>query len=49
MMVGLRGVGKTVLLVEIRRRAESADYQSLMVEAREASTPGPDLETRKYA
>ncbi len=35
MLVGLRGVGKTVLLVEIRRRAETAGYQCLMVEARE--------------
>lgn len=35
MLVGLRGVGKTVLLVEIRRRAEAAGYQCLMVEARE--------------
>jgi hypothetical protein len=35
MLVGLRGVGKTVLLVEIRRRAETAGYRCLMVEARE--------------
>jgi Cdc6-like AAA superfamily ATPase len=35
MMVGLRGVGKTVLLVEIRRQAEAEGYQCLMVEAQE--------------
>jgi len=38
MLVGLRGVGKTVLLVEIRRRAETTGYQCLMVEAREGET-----------
>lgn len=37
MLVGLRGVGKTVLLVEIRRRAENAGYQALMVEAQEGT------------
>lgn len=37
MMVGLRGVGKTVLLVEIRRQAEAAGYQCLMVEAQEGT------------
>lgn len=37
MMVGLRGVGKTVLLVEIRRQAEKAGYQCLMVEAQEGT------------
>jgi hypothetical protein len=35
MLVGLRGVGKTVLLVEIRRRAEATGFQCLMVESRE--------------
>jgi hypothetical protein len=38
LMVGLRGVGKTVLLVEIRRKAEAAGYRTMMVEAQE-NTP----------
>ena len=35
LIVGLRGVGKTVLLVEIRKSAEAAGYETLMVEAQE--------------
>ncbi len=35
LMVGLRGVGKTVLLVEIRKKAEAAGYKTMMVEAQE--------------
>jgi len=35
LLVGLRGVGKTVLLVEIRKRAEAAGYVTLPVEAQE--------------
>jgi len=35
LLVGLRGVGKTVLLVEIRRRAEAAGFHCLMAEAHE--------------
>lgn len=35
LMVGLRGVGKTVLLVETRKKAEQAGYQTMMVEAQE--------------
>jgi hypothetical protein len=35
LMVGLRGVGKTVLLEQIRRDAESADIQTMHVEAPE--------------
>jgi hypothetical protein len=34
-MVGLRGVGKTVLLVEIRKKAEATGYKTMMVEAQE--------------
>jgi len=37
LIVGLRGVGKTVLLVEIRKQAESAGYKTVMVEAQEDS------------
>jgi DNA-binding CsgD family transcriptional regulator len=35
LMIGLRGVGKTVLLVEIRKKAEAAGYKTVMVEAQE--------------
>lgn len=35
LLVGLRGVGKTVLLVEISRRAKAAGYKTMMVEAQE--------------
>jgi hypothetical protein len=35
LMVGLRGVGKTVLLVETRKDAEAAGYTTMMVEAQE--------------
>lgn len=34
-MIGLRGVGKTVLLVEIRKKAEATGYKTMMVEAQE--------------
>lgn len=34
-MVGLRGVGKTVLLDEMRRKAEESDIQTLWIEAPE--------------
>lgn len=36
MLVGLRGVGKTVLLNKIRERAEASGYTSVMVEAAES-------------
>ena len=35
LIIGLRGVGKTVLLVEIRKKAEAAGYKTIMVEAQE--------------
>ncbi|MGA8165094.1 MAG: ATP-binding protein [Waddliaceae bacterium] len=35
LLTGLRGVGKTVLLNEIQRKAEKADYQTIFVEAYE--------------
>ena len=37
-LVGLRGVGKTVLLNEVRRRAEALRYQTISVEAHEGKT-----------
>ncbi len=42
MLVGLRGVGKTVLLNRIREQAEAAGYLALFVEAHE-SKPLPQL------
>ncbi len=42
LMIGLRGVGKTVLLVEIRKKAEAAGYKTVMIEARE-DIPLPKL------
>lgn len=41
-MVGLRGVGKTVLLNRVREIAESLGYQALLIEAHE-SKPLPQL------
>ena len=35
LIVGLRGVGKTVLLVETRKKATDAGYKTMMVEAQE--------------
>lgn len=35
LLIGLRGVGKTVLLNEIQRKAEKADYQTIIIEAHE--------------
>lgn len=35
LLIGLRGVGKTVLLVEMRKRAEATGYKTMMVEAQE--------------
>lgn len=37
LMVGLRGVGKTVLLVETRKEAEATGYKAMMVEAQEGA------------
>lgn len=52
-MVGLRGVGKTVLLVRTKSMAEQQGYRALLIEAREGSrlsellTPG--LQSTLYA
>jgi hypothetical protein len=35
LLVGLRGVGKTVLLTEVEKIAESVGYQTVLIEARE--------------
>ena len=36
LMIGLRGVGKTVLLNEIAKKADVAGYKTMMVEAQES-------------
>lgn len=38
LLVGLRGVGKTVLLVEIRKRAETQGFRTVMSEAQEGTS-----------
>ena len=38
LLAGLRGVGKTVLLNEIERRARAADYRTVLVEAHEGKS-----------
>lgn len=40
MLTGLRGVGKTVLLNEIRRMAETQEYRTLLIEAHEDKSLG---------
>lgn len=41
LLTGLRGVGKTVLLNEIQRLAESDDYHTISIEAHEEKPLGP--------
>lgn len=41
LLTGLRGVGKTVLLNEIERFAERADYRTISIEAHEDKPLGP--------
>ncbi len=41
MLTGLRGVGKTVLLNEVRRMAQEAGYRTVLVEAHEDKALGP--------
>lgn len=41
LLTGLRGVGKTVLLNEIERRAKSSDYRTIFIEAQERKPLGP--------
>src|SRR3990167_3708690 len=38
LLTGLRGVGKTVLLNELERQAEQADYATIFIEAHEAKS-----------
>jgi hypothetical protein len=41
LLTGLRGVGKTVLLNEIKRMAEAAGYHTISIEAHEGKALGP--------
>lgn len=41
MLTGLRGVGKTVLLNEVRRMAQEAGYRTILIEAYEEKALGP--------
>lgn len=43
MLTGLRGVGKTVLLNEIKRQAEASGYRAVAIEAHEERPLGPLL------
>jgi len=43
LLTGLRGVGKTVLLNEIKRLAEGQGYQTIFIEAHEEKALGPML------
>src|SRR5690606_10197702 len=43
LMTGLRGVGKTVLLVEIQKKAEEMGYRTIFIEAHEDKSIGPLL------
>jgi hypothetical protein len=53
LMTGLRGVGKTVLLVEIQKQAEKLGYKTIFVEAHEDKSLGallaPYLRTLLYS
>lgn len=41
LLTGLRGVGKTVLLTELERRAKTDGYRSIFIEAHEGKRLGP--------
>jgi hypothetical protein len=43
LLTGLRGVGKTVLLNEIKRLAQGSGYQTILIEAHESKALGPLL------
>jgi hypothetical protein len=53
LMTGLRGVGKTVLLAEIQKKAEKSGYKTIFVEAHEDKSLGsllaPYLRTLLYS
>ena len=43
LLTGLRGVGKTVLLNEIKRMADNDGYQTIFIEAHEGKALGPQI------
>ena len=43
LLTGLRGVGKTVLLNEIKRMADSDGYRTIFIEAHEGKALGPQI------
>lgn len=49
LLTGLRGVGKTVLLNEIRRMAKDTGYRTIFIEAHENKPLGPLLATQLKA
>ncbi|MCE2983255.1 MAG: ATP-binding protein [Parachlamydia sp.] len=53
LMIGLRGVGKTVLLIEIQKKAEKSGYKTIYIEAHENKSLGallaPYLRTLLYS
>lgn len=53
LMTGLRGVGKTVLLIEIQKKAENLGYKTIFIEAHEDKSLGallaPYLRTVLYS
>jgi hypothetical protein len=49
LLTGLRGVGKTVLLNEIRRMAKDDGYRTIFIEAHENKALGPLLATQLKA
>lgn len=53
LMTGLRGVGKTVLLIEIQKKAETLGYKTIFIEAHEDKSLGallaPYLRTLLYS
>jgi hypothetical protein len=53
LMTGLRGVGKTVLLIEIQKKAENMGYKTIFIEAHEDKSLGallaPYLRTLLYS
>src|SRR4051794_12881052 len=53
LMTGLRGVGKTVLLNEIQRKAEESEFRTIFIEAHEDKPLGqliaPHLRTLLYS
>jgi len=53
LMTGLRGLGKTVLLIEIQKKAENLGYKTIFIEAHEDKSLGallaPYLRTLLYS